>query len=1170
MSTPKTTFYLTNGNKLVDLFPLESNGPAANGPGSMANQSVPNEIFDIDYTDPTSANIVVFGDLTGRLVTVEDSTLGGVGITLTVPPASMTSMLAAGLTTGMFVDVPPITGETSSPLPNRTTVTSVDEANATITLSLPLTTAISAGRPVRFCFPFSIIDLDPSTPSPYVGDYGVASATFDGRVTSIGIAPSTPLMSAQFDVLSVAPGTNGHWVIQGLTNAREVFYPSSQFTITGNSLLSANTSYTTATTIQSDTYLITDVVVTMTGTVLTLKGNVGQFFTPNQQLTIALNTTHNGTIALNGTHTISTVGAYSIATDTTTVTIATIITGVTAPADGTVRPTLPTAVITVTGIIPNGAQPEGILTAGPVTQLPFKTITNIDLPPAITPNGPHTFIVSWRVGGDHTGMFAPGTTVTVKNNNYFKFKRLVIDSVNLTSAGGMPVTEVRTTVSDTKGTPVIGSSGSLIYPSPAVPYGHIQYTVATPATSLQLVGRGATHFNADTTWGQALQNNAIHQLENFADDIAPHAPLTGQLWFDTATPGLKINHNDAWTGVMVSGMPAQGSLNMNGHLITNVANATTDLDALNRQTGDLRYVNVTGDTMTGTLDMGTQKITNVADTVIPTGVAINLSTPNGLDALNVRTADARYVNVDGDVMLGELSMGGQKISHAANPTVAQDLATKSYVDSLTSGIVWLQPIQDPSLFDDTLASPPVIGDADMLFYRSYYVKPTAYAINGVNDALKIWSVAGDRRLVILPGHIFTVTGNAEPLANGQFTVVSTALNGADTWITVAENIPATAVIGGTIYHAGGSWNAMAGRIAAWTGSAWADVLERKVQVGDRFGVFFELDNNDTTSPVPGGNLGVGSALGTATKSAAGKIITVNTIAADYSINWGTGASPAFPPQTPAEPDAVSVLGALSPHYGHSYTFRGMWGTGVYNTDYKWIEFAGPSMLVDGGGLKYSGNVLNVGAGTGIAVTADAVNISTSYFNTNYMRRDGAAAFTANVSMGSHKLMDVTDPTLPQDAVTLNYLTTHFVSTGGTTAMTGNLNMNGLTITNLATPVNAADAVTMAYADTKVAKAGDTMTGHLTMSSASGLAYIDMGGSNQIVNLADPVNVKDAVNLQSADGRYVKKTGDTLTGPVTLSGLPTQPGHGANKAYVDQVAASTIATVQAAILDGGVF
>ncbi|QWX84291.1 hypothetical protein H0I23_01160 [Cellulophaga sp. HaHaR_3_176] len=52
---------------------------------------------------------------------------------------------------------------------------------------------------------------------------------------------------------------------------------------------------------------------------------------------------------------------------------------------------------------------------------------------------------------------------------------------------------------------------------------------------------------------------------------------------------------------------------------------------------------------------------------------------------DISTNDARYVNVNGDAMLGPLSMGNFNITDLNDPTNAQDAATKNYVDALASG-----------------------------------------------------------------------------------------------------------------------------------------------------------------------------------------------------------------------------------------------------------------------------------------------------------------------------------------------------------------------------------------------------------------------------------------------------------------------------------------------------
>lgn len=74
-------------------------------------------------------------------------------------------------------------------------------------------------------------------------------------------------------------------------------------------------------------------------------------------------------------------------------------------------------------------------------------------------------------------------------------------------------------------------------------------TVNSSATSLTLIGKNYAGY------GNFLNENFVHLLENFAYGSAPGAPLTGQLWYDTANSVLKIcvnGSNNEWkpfTGV---------------------------------------------------------------------------------------------------------------------------------------------------------------------------------------------------------------------------------------------------------------------------------------------------------------------------------------------------------------------------------------------------------------------------------------------------------------------------------------------------------------------------------------------------------------------------------------------------------------------------------------------
>jgi hypothetical protein len=62
-------------------------------------------------------------------------------------------------------------------------------------------------------------------------------------------------------------------------------------------------------------------------------------------------------------------------------------------------------------------------------------------------------------------------------------------------------------------------------------------TVNTTTTSLALVGKNYAGY------GAFLNENYVKLLENFSNSIAPTAPLTGQLWYDSTNTLLKV-----WTG----------------------------------------------------------------------------------------------------------------------------------------------------------------------------------------------------------------------------------------------------------------------------------------------------------------------------------------------------------------------------------------------------------------------------------------------------------------------------------------------------------------------------------------------------------------------------------------------------------------------------------------------
>ena len=64
--------------------------------------------------------------------------------------------------------------------------------------------------------------------------------------------------------------------------------------------------------------------------------------------------------------------------------------------------------------------------------------------------------------------------------------------------------------------------------------------VVDTSTSLKLIGKNYNRF------GEYLNENLLHLLENFAGATAPDTPTEGQLWYDTSESYLKIYESGKW------------------------------------------------------------------------------------------------------------------------------------------------------------------------------------------------------------------------------------------------------------------------------------------------------------------------------------------------------------------------------------------------------------------------------------------------------------------------------------------------------------------------------------------------------------------------------------------------------------------------------------------------
>jgi len=124
-----------------------------------------------------------------------------------------------------------------------------------------------------------------------------------------------------------------------------------------------------------------------------------------------------------------------------------------------------------------------------------------------------------------------------------------------------------------------------------------------------------------------------------------------------------------------------GQIDMGLNKIINLGTPTLNTDATTKtyvDSQDALHVLKAGDTMSGILNMTGNKITNLGNATVAT------------DALNMATGDSRYLQLTGGTITGivnfvgaTINMGLNQIKNMADPTLAQDAATKFYVDSVS-------------------------------------------------------------------------------------------------------------------------------------------------------------------------------------------------------------------------------------------------------------------------------------------------------------------------------------------------------------------------------------------------------------------------------------------------------------------------------------------------------
>jgi hypothetical protein len=174
-------------------------------------------------------------------------------------------------------------------------------------------------------------------------------------------------------------------------------------------------------------------------------------------------------------------------------------------------------------------------------------------------------------------------------------------------------------------------------------------TINTISTSLGLPGRNYAGY------GQSLDTNFVHAMENFADTVPPANPLRGQLWFNTNTNTLCICPADgtvtasSWITLAQSGGSGTttfGTVTVTGNL---QANNITAVNSILGDTISVRLATITANASISNAAIANANIANLTTANLTSGSTTTVGNITGTWTVTGGSAGNSLVVANGNV-----------------------------------------------------------------------------------------------------------------------------------------------------------------------------------------------------------------------------------------------------------------------------------------------------------------------------------------------------------------------------------------------------------------------------------------------------------------------------------------------------------------------------------------
>lgn len=195
-------------------------------------------------------------------------------------------------------------------------------------------------------------------------------------------------------------------------------------------------------------------------------------------------------------------------------------------------------------------------------------------------------------------------------------------------------------------------------------------TINTSSTTLGLPGRNYAGY------GQYLDTNFVHMIENFADGNVPQNPLRGQLWFDTNTSTLKVCPADgttnpaSWltlTSTASGGTTTFGAVTVTGNITADNVNAANNVTA---NAIVVNFATVTANATIANAAITTANVGTTRTTLITTGANTTAGTLIGTWTANGGASGNAFIVTNGNLVAAGVKTDNYYYSNGTpfNPT----------------------------------------------------------------------------------------------------------------------------------------------------------------------------------------------------------------------------------------------------------------------------------------------------------------------------------------------------------------------------------------------------------------------------------------------------------------------------------------------------------------------